>query len=45
MVEEIEKHERLQDLAQVGRAHQTGDGAVRAATGALHDRPRQTLRR
>jgi hypothetical protein len=29
MVEKVEKHEWLQDLAQVGRAHQTCGGTVR----------------
>src|SRR5260221_10162468 len=42
MVEEVEKHEWLQDLAEVRRAHQTCYRAVRPATGALHDRRRQT---
>ena len=36
MVEKVEKHERLQDLAEVGRAHQTCRGALRSATGTLH---------
>src|SRR5258705_4386939 len=45
MVEKVEKHERLQDLAEIGRAHQTCDGAVRLATGAPNDRPRQARRR
>ena len=45
MVEKVEKHEWLQDLAQIGRAHQTCDGAVRPATGTLHDRPRLARRR
>src|SRR5258706_15890491 len=45
VVEKVEKYERLQDLAEIGRAHQTCDGAVRLATGAPNDRPRQTRRR
>jgi hypothetical protein len=40
MVEKVEKHKRLQDLAEIGRAHQTCGGAVRPATSTLHDRPR-----
>jgi hypothetical protein len=44
MVEKVEKHEWLQDLTEVGRAHQTRDGAVIPATGTLHDRPRQARR-
>jgi hypothetical protein len=46
MFEQVEKHERLEDFAQVGRAHQTRNGAVRPAASTLHDRPRQpALRR
>src|SRR6266511_3730894 len=45
MIEKVEKHERLQDLAEVGRAHQTCDGAVCLATSAPNDRPRQARRR
>src|SRR3984893_9811569 len=37
MIEKVEKHEWLQDLAEVGRAHQPGDGAVRPAAGTSHD--------
>jgi hypothetical protein len=39
VVEEVEKHEWLQDLTEVGRAHQTCEETVRPATGTLHDRP------
>jgi hypothetical protein len=39
MIEEVEKYERLQDFAEVGRAHQPRDGAVPPAAGTLHDRP------
>ena len=41
VVEKIEKHEGLQDLAQVGRTHEPRDGTVRPAAGTLNDRPRQ----
>jgi hypothetical protein len=37
MIEQIEKHERLQDLAEVGRAHQTDGGALRPTTGTTRD--------
>ena len=33
----IEKHERLQHLAEVGRAHEARDRAAFAARGAMHD--------
>ena len=45
MVEKVEEHEGLQDLAEIGRAHQPCDGAVRPATGTPHDRTRQARRR
>src|SRR5258707_3171001 len=37
MVEKVEKHEWLQDLAEVGRAHQTRDEALCLATGTTRD--------
>jgi hypothetical protein len=45
MIEEVKKHERLQHLAHVRRAHQTRDWAVRPATGSLHERARNARRR
>src|SRR5260370_26558934 len=44
MVEKVEKHEGLQDLAEVGRAHQTCQRAVRLSPGAPNDSPRQSRR-
>jgi hypothetical protein len=41
MVEEIEKHEGLQELAQLGWAHQMGGGSVRLATGTGESNHRQ----
>ena len=41
MVEKVEKHEWLEDLAEIGRAHQTCNKTVRPATGTLRDRPPQ----
>jgi hypothetical protein len=35
VIEQIEKDERLQNLAEVGWTHQTCDGAVRPPAGAL----------
>ena len=45
MVEEVEKHERLQDLAEIGRAHQTCGEALRSTMGTLHDSPGEVRRR
>ena len=45
VVEEVEKHERLQELAEVGRAHQPRDRSVRAATCSPRDRPQAWKRR
>jgi hypothetical protein len=44
MVEQIEKCEWLQDLAEVGRAHQACGEAVRPATGATRDLTYRGLR-
>jgi hypothetical protein len=41
MIEKIQKHEWLQDFAEVGRAHQTCDRAVCPAAGTLDDRSRK----
>src|SRR2546426_4771236 len=37
MLEQIEEHERLQQFAQIGRAHQACDRAVLPASGALRN--------
>src|ERR1700704_2357676 len=44
-VEVIQKHEWLDELAQIGRADEPRDGSMRMAARTLHDRPRQTRRR
>ncbi len=44
MIEQIEEHKGLQDLAQVGWAHQTSDGPVLQATGTVHDCPPRARR-
>src|ERR1700736_2633890 len=36
-VEEVEEHEGLDELAEVGGAHQPGDGSMRASVRAVHD--------
>src|SRR5580700_4892067 len=38
-LEVVEKHERLHELAEVARAHEAGDGAVRVPRGQLDDTP------
>src|SRR6267142_2893597 len=45
VVEKVEEDEWLQDLAEVGRAHQACSVALRPATGTLCDGPRQSRRR
>jgi hypothetical protein len=45
MVEEIEEHEWLQDLAETGWADQACGGTMRSTAGTLHDRPSQARRR
>src|SRR6202165_1585441 len=40
-VEIIQKHERLDELAHVGRADEPDDGSMRMATRTLDARPRQ----
>src|ERR1700720_2945661 len=37
VVEEIEENERLQEAAEIGWAHQTGDVSISGTTGAPHD--------
>ena len=41
MIEQVKKHEGLQDFAKIGRAHQPGDGAMGSAPGAPSDATRQ----
>src|SRR5438309_8555041 len=43
-VEIIQKHERLDELADVGRADEPRDGPMGMTTRTLHDRPRQARR-
>src|SRR5438105_15208076 len=43
-VEIIQKHKRLDELAQIGRADEPRDGSMRMAARTLHDRPRQPRR-